>query len=218
MTEEEKIKAKELYLELKNYSAVGRLLGYCSETIRYTLNEDVKRREQERWTERGTKYYHAKYKTNSDKIEAQRIRARDYRCTDRAKELAKERYIKDRATGRNRYKKCSDSQRAHVIRRRDRKKNLKENFTKDDVKYTKDLFLNRCAVCGSIESLCLDHWYPLSRGYPLTRENAVILCSTCNSKKSNKLPYQVYSQEVIDSIESKLSSTCPTATIPTYPH
>ena len=211
MTEEQIIKAKELYLELKNYSAVGRLLGYCSETIRVNLNESVKKREQQRWSDRGSKTYHTKYKINSDIVEAHRKKVNEYRSTDKAKELTRQRYLKDRAAGKCKYVNCSDSQRAHVIRRRERKQNLKENFTSDDVKYTKDLFLNQCAICSSHELLCLDHWYPLSKGYPLSRENAVLLCSTCNSKKSNKLPYEIYSQEVIDSIENKLSSSCPTA-------
>lgn len=89
MTKEEKNKARLLYTELKNYTAVGRLLGYCSETIRVNLNETVKKREQKRWSERGSKTYHAKYKLNKEKMEEHRVKVDMYRKTERAKELYK---------------------------------------------------------------------------------------------------------------------------------
>jgi 5-methylcytosine-specific restriction endonuclease McrA len=204
MTSDEIEKAKILYTELKNYSAIGRILGYCSETIRVNLNPEVKIKEQKRWADRGSKTYHTKYKTDELRVKEHLIKCSLYRATDKAKELTKKRYLKDKAAGKYKYVKCSDSQRAHVIRRRDRKQNLKENFTKDDIQYIRELFHYRCAICSSVKSLCLDHWYPLSRGYPMTRKNAVLLCFSCNASKSNKLPSQIYSQDIINNIEGIL--------------
>jgi hypothetical protein len=41
----------------------------------------------------------------------------------------------------------------------------------------------QCKVCGSIESLTLDHVLPLSRGGTDEPDNLQILCRSCNSRK-----------------------------------
>ena len=52
---------------------------------------------------------------------------------------------------------------------------------------------NMCIYCGRKfgEDLppTLDHIIPLSKGGEHTRENAQMLCRSCNSKKSAKLDY-----------------------------
>jgi len=43
-----------------------------------------------------------------------------------------------------------------------------------------------CAVCGSVDSLSVDHVRPLSKGYGLKPGNAVVLCKSHNSSKNAK--------------------------------
>jgi 5-methylcytosine-specific restriction endonuclease McrA len=80
-------------------------------------------------------------------------------------------------------------------KRRARKVAVKENYTTLDEQYTREIFNNRCANCGSTDHLHIDHHYPLSKGHGLTRTNAVVLCRHCNCSKSDKLPENFYSQE-----------------------
>lgn len=46
---------------------------------------------------------------------------------------------------------------------------------------------DKCAMCGKSRKLEVDHVHPLSRGGGLRPGNAVLLCSTCNRSKSDKL-------------------------------
>ena len=46
---------------------------------------------------------------------------------------------------------------------------------------------NRCVQCNGTESLCIDHVIPTSRGGDSSDGNLQTLCSTCNTKKGNKL-------------------------------
>ena len=61
-------------------------------------------------------------------------------------------------------------------------------------------FDNKCFKCGKTEKLCLDHHYPLSKGYGLNIENAVILCKSCNSTKHDALPEKFYSIDELKTI------------------
>lgn len=45
-----------------------------------------------------------------------------------------------------------------------------------------------CVLCGTEKNLTVDHVKPLSRGHGLYPGNAVVLCRSCNSTKSNKHP------------------------------
>ena len=65
-------------------------------------------------------------------------------------------------------------------------------------------FWGRCAICGSEEDLCIDHWLPLTAGYALDLGNAVVLCRSCNSGKCNRLPEQLYSVDFVVSIAERL--------------
>lgn len=46
---------------------------------------------------------------------------------------------------------------------------------------------NKCQYCGSTRHLTIDHIIPKSRGGKDTWENMVVSCSTCNTKKGDKL-------------------------------
>ena len=46
---------------------------------------------------------------------------------------------------------------------------------------------NTCQYCGSTTRLTIDHVLPRSRGGEDSWENLVVACSSCNTKKGNKL-------------------------------
>lgn len=48
------------------------------------------------------------------------------------------------------------------------------------------LAAGKCAFCGSIENLVVDHIKPWSKGGTHDRENLQCLCRKCNSEKSDK--------------------------------
>jgi 5-methylcytosine-specific restriction endonuclease McrA len=92
-------------------------------------------------------------------------------------------------------------------KRRALKMELNETYTKKDEAFTFTLFGNQCFSCGSDHNLAVDHNYPLSKGHKLERDNAVLLCSSCNSSKKDKLPEQFYSQEKLTKLDYILSLT-----------
>ena len=105
---------------------------------------------------------------------------------------------KDNKESQDEYKRISRR------KRRALKLKIEENYTKEDERYTRSLFNNCCANCGSTDNLTIDHHYPLSEGNALTRSNAVVLCGCCNSRKHTKQPQDFYSPEVLQFIEEKL--------------
>ena len=94
----------------------------------------------------------------------------------------------------------------HNRKRRAKKLEVKENHTKTDEHYTRGLFDHKCANCGSTEDLCIDHHKPLSKGNALTRQNAVLLCRTCNCSKHDRIPEDFYDKETLLMIEKKLNT------------
>lgn len=54
-----------------------------------------------------------------------------------------------------------------------------------------NVFFPVCVLCGSHKKLATDHVRPLSKGFFLYPGNAVRLCKSCNSRKSDKLPEQL---------------------------
>ncbi len=94
-------------------------------------------------------------------------------------------------------------------KRRAFKEKLNENFSVEDEKFTRKLWNNRCAIYGRKQSLKepnfhIDHWMPLSKGYVLTRSNAVLMCPSCNTSKKDFLPGSLFSEEVTLRVEEKL--------------
>jgi len=71
---------------------------------------------------------------------------------------------------------------------------VRENYTAEDEAITLKAFNNRCFNCGSNKNLTIDHHRPISKGNPLTLINAVVLCQSCNSSKSDKDPKEFYTR------------------------
>ena len=60
-------------------------------------------------------------------------------------------------------------------------------------------FENRCFNCGTQDrDLQVDHHVPQHLGVPLTHQNAVVLCDTCNGTKGMQLPEDFYTLEQLD--------------------
>lgn len=90
---------------------------------------------------------------------------------------------------------------AHERKRRELKFMLDYKYSKDDERTTRIVFNNLCFNCGSNKNLEIDHHYPLSKGYGLHIGNAVLLCSSCNTSKNNKMPNCFYSKIKFDQVE-----------------
>lgn len=91
--------------------------------------------------------------------------------------------------------------RVHTIKRRALKSNLSEYFSRLSVIQVYYKFDYKCFHCKSIDRLSIDHHYPLSLGNPLTINNAVLLCRSCNAKKGTKLPETFYSPEQLTDLQ-----------------
>ena len=118
------------------------------------------------------------------------------------RETNKEKRKKERQLWRAKH---PDINRRHNRERRAREAKVNEEYSPSDESFTRNLFHNQCANCGSIHDLCIDHHYPLSKGHALSRGNAVILCRSCNSSKWDKPPEEFYSKERLCIIERILA-------------
>jgi len=101
------------------------------------------------------------------------------------------------------HKKNPLSSKLSKIRRRESLKSLGEKslVNKNFIHTVTLKFNNRCFRCNSDKDLCIDHHYPLYLGNPLTISNAVLLCRSCNSSKSIKLPESFYSPEQLTDLQ-----------------
>lgn len=100
------------------------------------------------------------------------------------------------------------------------KRQRRRKATAEDIKLTLaqerfllELFGNKCFNCSTIKDLTLDHHVPLNAGGMLNVHNVVILCRSCNGKKSDFLPEDWYTQDKLKilktikfKIDQKLSS------------
>lgn len=98
-----------------------------------------------------------------------------------------------------------DKNREASRRRRARALEVNEKYTANDEKITKDEFNHKCYNCGSTHKLGIDHHRPLSKGNPLTLDNAVLLCFSCNPSKGDKDPKDFYTKRKYIRLEKKLS-------------
>jgi 5-methylcytosine-specific restriction endonuclease McrA len=79
---------------------------------------------------------------------------------------------------------------AHLkARRYAREKGAEGSHTLTEWESLKKQFNYRCAICGEIKPLTIDHIIPLSKGGSDYISNIQPLCRNCNSKKNNKLDY-----------------------------
>lgn len=81
-------------------------------------------------------------------------------------------------------------------KRRARKNSAQGTHTRKDIENIYKRQNGRCYWCGiPVENKYhIDHVIPLSRGGSDSPENLVVSCPTCNQKKYNKLPNEIYRQ------------------------
>jgi 5-methylcytosine-specific restriction endonuclease McrA len=94
--------------------------------------------------------------------------------------------------------------RGSFLRRRDRETGLASRLSLKEINQVYTKFNNRCYNCGTSSRLEIDHHKPLSSGYGLTLDNAVILCRACNASKKDKLPEEFYTEQQIATLATIL--------------
>ena len=169
---------------------------------------------QQKRTERQRNFYHANKEECAIKHKEWELQNKEH-----LSEYFKEYYSDETVKNRKKRWRAENKDKLHQYylkhynhkicldrKRRARKNKVSENYTKEDEQYTRSLFFNKCAICGSLECLTIDHWYPLSLGHPLTRKNAVLMCRSCNSTKHDNMPLNIYDKSLVMLIESKLSN------------
>lgn len=90
-------------------------------------------------------------------------------------------------------------------KRRERMAELDESYGVKEAKITMKEFRGKCFVCGSKDSLHIDHHRPLSKGHALSLNNAVVLCEYCNKSKGPKDPEKFYGIKICAKLDRKLN-------------
>lgn len=142
------------------------------------------------------KYRKIYYKNNKIKILKQN---KNYRIKHKNKI-----YLVRKEWSKNNINKERQYARKKKRRRREIAKNLQEIYTIEHESITLKAFHNKCFNCHSKNKLCIDHHRPLSKGNPLTLNNAVVLCKFCNSSKGAKPPESFYGKKKCAKLDKKL--------------
>jgi 5-methylcytosine-specific restriction endonuclease McrA len=95
--------------------------------------------------------------------------------------------------------------RSRVRKRKALKRLVEESYKPHDETFTRSLFGHRCFNCKTDQKLQIDHHYPLSSGFALTVDNAVLLCAFCNNSKHNKMPEEFYPKDKLQLLEYLLA-------------
>jgi 5-methylcytosine-specific restriction endonuclease McrA len=148
--------------------------------------------------------------TREDRHAADGMCARCYeQSPERAATYARYRHTDGRKQSRRAWKTRNAELEATFSRYRSRRRRGRESGVEDvfppwlePIVFSE--FANRCACCGAIADLCLDHHRPLREGNGLV-DNAVVLCLACNSRKENRLPEEFYEELMLREIERRLA-------------
>jgi len=148
-----------------------------------------------------------RYKKNKEKIDKKN---KEWQESNKEKFIEmKKNWRNQNKEGINQYHKDYHKKNPHKVREKNRKRraikaSVNESFTATDELLIKSRFDNQCFNCGSTEHLNIDHHYPLSKGFALTINNAVLLCKSCNCSKGPKLPEDFYTSEQINELNNIL--------------
>lgn len=80
-------------------------------------------------------------------------------------------------------------------KRKAHKKEVQNTLTLEQWMQVIKYFDNKCAYCGRELPLEKEHFMPLSKGGPLTRDNIICACKRCNSSKGNTMYEDWYTQQ-----------------------
>jgi len=132
--------------------------------------------------------YHKKYREKNKKLINKKIAKYRKKNKDKFKKYIKQ-YLKTKR-GRSTRERGQRKRRATKLK-------VYENFLEEMVIATYLAFDDACFACRKKKDLCLDHFKPLSKGFALSLDNAIILCRSCNSKKRNKMPEDFFTKKQI---------------------
>jgi len=109
-------------------------------------------------------------------------------------------YISDNLENTNTgNRRCLLCRRSQSRRYRHLARDLDIEFSANDERAIRQKFNYQCFRCHTKKDLCIDHHYPLSAGYGLSLNNAVLLCRRCNSAKCDTFPECFYTlKELIE--------------------
>lgn len=136
-------------------------------------------------------------KEDSLKLEAQRIRVREYvrrpevksKRRETGREYKQRPYVKAKMAAYQaaRVKERPDLYRNYARKYRARKNSAEGNFTDEEFRDLCKSYDNKCLCCGKQRRLAADHVVPLVKGGDNTIENIQPLCKSCNSSKKDKI-------------------------------
>jgi 5-methylcytosine-specific restriction endonuclease McrA len=183
-------KSKQYYEENKD-DRLGYVKDWAKNNKEKVLKYSKKHRDNNK--EKASEYYKKYREENIEKILQRQL---NYRINN------KEKLIDIHARYRKSNKGIMNSRRG-AQKRLHVKKQVDANIINvAQIKFIYSKFSHQCFNCGSDNTLCLDHHYPLSKGYPLIEQNTVILCNSCNTSKGNKLPQNFYTEAKLKQLET----------------
>jgi 5-methylcytosine-specific restriction endonuclease McrA len=172
-------------------------------------NEFLKNRKE--WLSRNRdrmNCYLNKYYQNNKEKNLQASKERYYSNKESIKVVNKKWVDKNREKVREIKKRYAKTEQGRITsllgahRRLNRKRLIDTDIiSESELKFIFNKFRNQCFNCNSKNKLELDHHYPLSMGFALSINNAVLLCKSCNSSKNNKLPESFYSPEQLTDLQ-----------------
>lgn len=185
----------DLFYKRKNAKdGLGSWCKNCNKEYRQQNISTIKKQRQLNYL--SNKNYHIEkakryYNNNKEKV-LKRCKEWYYNNKEFDIQRKREWYLKNPEKGRLNARKGSRKRRAI-------KRNITENYNSETM--TKVLFDNRCFKCLSNTNLEIDHHYPLSKGFKLAEDNAVLLCKSCNTSKGNKMPEEFYTISELQKLE-----------------
>ncbi len=164
------------------------------------ISKRCRENNKEKFSKRFKDWYYKNWQKNQD-------RKKKYRASEEGKRVEKAYYkeykeknsevIKEKATARykKKYKEDPSGYKLRAVKRKHKRKDMDFFWTKQDSKFLLEKFDYKCFKCKTEEKLSTDHFIPLHKNGLLVMDNAVVLCRSCNSKKSIKDPGDFFSEE-----------------------
>lgn len=149
------------------------------------------------WDEKNKDYakeYSKNYRFDNKKIIKERNKERrkdwDIKYYNNNKERIKEFKYNYSKTERGKLIGIKNSQ-----KRRLHTQELESSFTIEQWEKCKNYFNNICCYCGEEKKLTQEHFIPISKKGPYTKNNIIPACINCNSSKQNKSFFEWYPKQ-----------------------
>jgi 5-methylcytosine-specific restriction endonuclease McrA len=159
----------------------------------YTSRAKSRRYSQKRWSEKRETILEEARSRRAQNPEKFRNATRKWRKANPGKSCEASRRWRKQNADKSRemlkawHEKNPDARKRYEGARRARKKGCEASLTNAEWLSRLSEFQDRCAYCGSLEKLTIDHIVPLSRGGAHTSTNVAPACLSCNTSKHTKL-------------------------------